>query len=119
MMWRAISSRPYLTDPVLWRRYTSYLDHTVKVRVMSAAAHARATRNCPTSGETWAAAMRFAEVQAAPGAAEADPTSGLMEAALGSGLATAGDYLAVGSAQCNAIRPPHHPPHLQLSFLEL
>ena len=51
---RAVVSAP--TDPVLWRRYTSYLDHTVKVRVMSAAAHARATRNCPTSGETWAGA---------------------------------------------------------------
>jgi hypothetical protein len=38
----------------------------------------------------------------------------MMEAALGSGLATAGDYLAVGTAQCNTSSP-----HIQLSSLEL
>ena len=54
---RAVKSTP--TDPHLWRRYTDYLDYTVKVHVLSAAAHERACRNCPRHGETWAAWIRY------------------------------------------------------------
>jgi hypothetical protein len=105
---RAVTSAP--TDPALWRRYTSYLDNTLKVRTLSVAAHARAVRNCPTHGDTWAAAMRAAEQRAAAAAAataaahDDDPTAELMEAALGAGLVAGDDYLAVFTARLDVLR---------------
>jgi hypothetical protein len=70
------------------------------------AAHARAVRNCPTHGDTWAAAMRAAEQRTAGGVGDAgdDPTSTLMEAALGAGLSSGDDYLAVFIARLDVLR---------------
>lgn len=101
---RAVKDIP--NDPALWARYTSYLDHVVNVRSVSAAAHARAVRNCPTHGDTWANAIRAAEhrVQSGGPSEGDDPTSALLEAALGAGLAEGDDYLAVFLARLDVLR---------------
>jgi len=57
---RAVAATP--TDPAAWLRYTSFLDHRVKVRALSEDAHARAVRGCGRgagSGAVWAAAIRW------------------------------------------------------------
>ena len=112
---RAVKATP--TDPATWRRYTAYLDHVLRVRTVSATAHGRAVRNCPTHGDTWAVAMRAAEQRALVVAAAArdgagaggadegeDPTSALMEQALGAGLGSGDDYLAVFMARLDVLR---------------